>query len=607
MTDTPEEYQVEGDVAREQQLVASERPSARGMRMVRLGAFEPACALSDAQRDAYCRRFRLLFANDATARRGGLGQVVRATNAQGETFALKTLVEQDFKAGADDETAAARERAEAAFREEYEVHRALSGLRGFPRLYGWGMAGGAPAIVMEWVEGDTLAHVVRGLAVDGDDRLSPLIAARLGRDLFELVVRMGLVGGGIVHRDISPANVMVRTTHLSLERQLAEGQFDLCLIDFGSSAELGETSVPSGGFTERSATMRRATPAYAPPEMLSDDLPRISDLRHSSAIDVYAAASVVYELAAGRPPFAGIEGQSPYRIKADNACPPLVCCHEAADDLPAVLTREPEVALSCAEVAQQLSLAPDAPELAEALAFADAQLGSIIAACLVADQKLRPSSSAVKRALSAFCETYGANIGHSLRREPLEACSVIEERVLGRRALVRSGQALVSVVWLGAIAFCAYANTGAWVAVGWGSVVAWSGNLASAGIALLLAVPFAVALVARGRWASTNASLKRAGVALAVCEAALLALVASTAFAQVGVLRGVVATIALTAAAAWTWLVLGWAAHQRARGPRPRPLPAGQAARSLEAKATPLAPTLSSSSDTTPKEDASHD
>ena len=77
MTDaSPElpEYEIEDARDHSQtQLETRAAPTARGMRMVRLAGFEPACALSDAQRDAYCRRFRLLFANDATARRGGLG------------------------------------------------------------------------------------------------------------------------------------------------------------------------------------------------------------------------------------------------------------------------------------------------------------------------------------------------------------------------------------------------------------------------------------------------------------------------------------------------------------------------------------------------------
>ena len=118
----------------------------------------------------------------------------------------------------------------------------------------------------------------RQLAVDGSGRVSPLVAARLGRDLFDLVARMGYVEGGFVHRDISPRNVMVRTSRLSLEQQVDEGVFDLYLIDFGSSAE---SEPRSTSFTSENAVFRGATADFAPPEMLSDDIPGLAELRKS--------------------------------------------------------------------------------------------------------------------------------------------------------------------------------------------------------------------------------------------------------------------------------------------------------------------------------------
>lgn len=242
-----------------------------GLRLARVDGFEPAVALGTDELPAYLRRFTMLFADDATMRRGGIGRVTRAVNAQGEAVALKQLIlpaRDEF----DDDAAheALVTKFKAAFREEYECHRALSGLKGFPRLYGWGEVDGVPAIVMEWVEGETLARLRSRLAVDDAGRLSPLVAARLGRDLFDLLCRMSLVGEGFVHRDISPANIMVRTARLPLDRQLAEGTFDLCLIDFGSSLALEPASAVAGAggkasFTERYATLRRATVAYARP------------------------------------------------------------------------------------------------------------------------------------------------------------------------------------------------------------------------------------------------------------------------------------------------------------------------------------------------------
>ena len=169
-----------------------------GLRLARVDGFEPAIALGQDELPAYLRRFTILFADDATMRRGGIGRVTRAVNAQGEDVALKQLIlptRDEFDDDAAHESLVAKFK--AAFREEYECHRAISGLKGFPRLYGWGEVDGVPAIVMEWVEGETLARLRSRLAVDDAGRLSPLVAARLGRDLFDLLCRMSLVGEGL--------------------------------------------------------------------------------------------------------------------------------------------------------------------------------------------------------------------------------------------------------------------------------------------------------------------------------------------------------------------------------------------------------------------------
>ena len=125
-----------------------------GLRLARVDGFEPAIALGQDELPAYLRRFTMLFADDATMRRGGIGRVTRAVNAQCEAVALKQLIlptRDEFDDDAAHEALVAKFK--AAFREEYECHRALSGLKGFPRLYGWGEVDGVPAIVMEWVEG----------------------------------------------------------------------------------------------------------------------------------------------------------------------------------------------------------------------------------------------------------------------------------------------------------------------------------------------------------------------------------------------------------------------------------------------------------------------
>lgn len=531
-----------------------------GLRLARVDGFEPAIALGQDELPAYLRRFTILFADDATMRRGGIGRVTRAVNAQGEAVALKQLIlptRDEFDDDAAHEALVAKFK--AAFREEYECHRALSGLKGFPRLYGWGEVDGVPAIVMEWVEGETLARLRSRFAVDDAGRLSPLVAARLGRDLFDLLCRMSLVGEGFVHRDISPANIMVRTARLPLDRQLAEGTFDLCLIDFGSSLALEPASAVAGtggkaSFTERYATLRRATVAYAPPEMLTDDIPDLRALRMSPAIDVYAAASTVYELIAGVAPYEAAPSTSgsrkktrdiasPYRLKMDTLPDYPIGAHAPGCDLTQLLRREPDVALAAAEQAQQLGLEPNSEELRDALAFVDAQLFDVVMACLSSHQKDRPEPAAVEAALSAFCDHYAQNVGRSLRGEPLTPCPMDASGRAVRRALLVGATVVCGVVW---------------------AVVVVSAAL----------------LASRDR----RSGFLQGVLALSACEVPVLVVAACSVFSQRAVMGGLVAALVATYTLTWFLLATGFAfelpvsAPRRTKAQMATPLAGGAAA-----------------------------
>lgn len=574
-----------------------------GLRLARVDGFEPAVALGTDELPAYLRRFTMLFADDATMRRGGIGRVTRAVNAQGEAVALKQLIlptRDEF----DDDVAheALVTKFKAAFREEYECHRALSGLKGFPRLYGWGEVDGVPAIVMEWVEGETLARLRPRFAVDDAGRLSPLVAARLGRDLFDLLCRMNLVGEGFVHRDISPANIMVRTARLPLDQQLAEGTFDLCLIDFGSSLALEPASAVAGtggkeSFTERYSTLRRATVAYAPPEMLTDDIPDLRMLRMSPAIDVYAAASTVYELIAGVAPYevapstSGTSGSrkktrdiaSPYRLKMDTRPDYPAGAHAPGCDLTQLLRREPDVALAAAEQAQQMGLEPDSEELRDALAFVDAQLFDVVMACLSCNQGDRPEPAAVEAALTTFCDHYAQNVGRSLRGEPLTPCPMDASGRVVRRAAMIGAASACGLVWAVVVVSAALLASGAraTVAVGY---ISWSGTLPGIVAALALALP-GMAGIAAGAMAHDRRTGFLYGVlALSACEVPVLIAVSCTVFSQRAVASGFVAALIATYALVWFLLSMGFAfelpvaAPRRAKTQTVTPLAGGAAA-----------------------------
>lgn len=581
------------------------------MRVLRVRDFEEAEPLAEGERDAYRRRFLTLFEDESSRRHGGLGRVSRVTNALGEEFALKVLVlpEGEGGAGAPEGAscatgggavargAASEREAElrAAFREEYAAQRALSGLRGFPRLYGCGEVDGAPAIVMEWVRGETLAHARMRLAIDDGGRMSPLVAACLGRDLFDLISRMDLVGSGYVHRDISPSNVMIRTGALSVEEQAEEGSFDLCLIDFGSASEGSARregaggsqagAVASGGgaaaggaagvgapatadgdeFTSVYSVVRRATAAYAPPEMLGDDLPRLGALRRSPSIDVYEASSVLYQLVGGVLPFDLAGAVSPYRVKADTPPKPLVSAHAAEGaSLAELLPREPEVAVPVAQAVTSMSPEPTPEDVRRALALVDDQLASLVRSGLAPRQNARPSAEAMRDGLSAFAKNYGTNLLRALRGEPLrsnqtDASWLDSASPFALRRMVRSvGTAISCAVWLVVVVSSSMLLSGAPAAFSLGDI-RWAGQLSGLAVGVLLALPAVAGLVARGTRVGTRAAFARGTAALVAVACLLAGLASRLALVPAERAQGVYAAIFAAFAAAWCPMVLDFA------------------------------------------------
>lgn len=465
-----------------------------GMRLVRVRDFEPAVYVAAADRDAYDRRFMMLTVDEGTRRNGGICQVARATGPAGERFALKALVEP---AGGDASAAEARR---AAFDEEYRIHKELSGLRGFPRLFGRGEVDGAPVIIMEWVEGVTLEHAARRLAVDDDGRISPLWAARLGRDLFELLDRMAYVDSVVVHRDISPRNVMVCTARTSLQEQTDEGVYELRVIDFGSAGLMGDSRRPDG------RTLRPgATPDYAPPELLGCSEGSAEEC--APAMDVYAAASVVYRLVEGCPPYGSDllsdrsgSQEALKREKTAHRPRPITGAHGGASDVGVVLEREPEVAVAVGRAAARLDQQPTPNQVRAALMAADGLLDDVLQACLQVDAVKRPTAAQVKEALAVFAQQYADNIERGLKGEPLEPC-------MGRQRFPRTGL-LRSLAREGFRILCVALCVAASVVVGllvngmdaafpaWDPV--WAGPVPGALVAGAVLLPLALGLV--GRW-----------------------------------------------------------------------------------------------------------
>ncbi|MFI1013359.1 protein kinase [Streptomyces sp. NPDC020965] len=138
------------------------------------------------------------------------------------------------------------------------------------------------------VEGDLLALVMD--LIDGPDLhrylrengpFTPVAAALLTAQVADALAASH--ADGVVHRDLKPANVLLKTD--------ADGQMHPMLTDFGI-ARLAD----SPGLTRAHEFV--GTPAYIAPES-AEGRPQ------TSAVDVYGAGILMYELVTGRPPFAG--------------------------------------------------------------------------------------------------------------------------------------------------------------------------------------------------------------------------------------------------------------------------------------------------------------
>ncbi|MER5897143.1 serine/threonine-protein kinase [Streptomyces sp. NPDC001876] len=137
------------------------------------------------------------------------------------------------------------------------------------------------------VEGDLLALVMD--LIDGPDLhrylrengpLTPVAAALLTAQIADALAASH--ADGVVHRDLKPANVLLD------ER---DGAMHPMLTDFGI-ARLAD----SPGLTRTHEFV--GTPAYVAPES-AEGRPQ------TSAVDIYGAGILLYELVTGRPPFAG--------------------------------------------------------------------------------------------------------------------------------------------------------------------------------------------------------------------------------------------------------------------------------------------------------------
>ncbi|HAQ23743.1 MAG TPA: Stk1 family PASTA domain-containing Ser/Thr kinase [Acidimicrobiaceae bacterium] len=159
------------------------------------------------------------------------------------------------------------------FRREAQAAAALSHPN-VVNVFDWGEEQGTYFIVMEYVEGRSLAEILR---TDG-----PLPADRAAEVVSDIAAALAFAHrNGLVHRDVKPGNVLVT----------ANGHVKVA--DFGiATALVGGRS----DLTQSGSVMGTAT--YFSPEQAQG---RPVDPRS----DLYSLGIVLYEMVLGRPPFTG--------------------------------------------------------------------------------------------------------------------------------------------------------------------------------------------------------------------------------------------------------------------------------------------------------------
>ena len=162
------------------------------------------------------------------------------------------------------------EKAMARFEREANILKQLKDPN-IVRLYGTGKYGKTPFIVMEYVQGESLDHV---LARRG--RLSWEEALTLGKSLCDALQHAH--DKGIIHRDLKPANLLLTPNGV------------LKLTDFGIAKDTDVTALTGANST-------LGTASYMSPEQCR------GERNITNRSDLYSLGVVFYELITGKKPF----------------------------------------------------------------------------------------------------------------------------------------------------------------------------------------------------------------------------------------------------------------------------------------------------------------
>jgi hypothetical protein len=197
------------------------------------------------------------------------------------------------------------------------------------------LADGRPYVVMERLDGEAL---IQRLQREG--ALEPATALRIARELARALAAAH--GGGVVHNDLKPSNVMMLSSSTDASPRLK-------VIDFGAASLLQSTT------DDREFVI--GTPQYMSPE-------QIRGAPTDARSDVYAIGVVVYRLLTNSLPFDGVDVRKILRGHLETAPPVVTSTHGV---LPRAVTRLVSRALSKSPAERHQSAGELASDLDRAL------------------------------------------------------------------------------------------------------------------------------------------------------------------------------------------------------------------------------------------------